>query len=159
MISAALCVLVALCSILLSGELRGYKQKSLLISEELYALVLHVKRQVGCYLRPIAELLKDYSSPTLEGVGFLPMAKERGLLTALRECEGLRISDEERRLLLSLFSSLGAGYVKDEVKLIEDCAAELYKLLLLRRSQIPKDIKLINTLCVSGALGILILMV
>jgi hypothetical protein len=87
------------------------------------------------------------------------MARESGLLAAVRDCEGIRLSDAERKLLISLFSSLGSGYASDEVKLIEECAAELYKLLAARRAQMPKDMKLINTLSVSAALGILILTV
>ena len=159
MISALICALVGLGAILLSGELGQSKRRALALSEEIYSLLSHIKRQISCYLCPLSELIRDYSTPELMRVGFIKMARERGLLTAVRECEGLRISDEERKLMISLFSSLGSGYASDEVRLIEDSLSEFYAMLVQKRSEIPKDIKLINTLCASGALGILILMI
>lgn len=159
MLSALLSLLIGALSYFLSSSLRGYKRRTLSLCEEIYALLLHIKLEVSCYLRPVGEILKGYSSPMLEEIGFLPVARREGLSRALVECADCRLSSEEVRLLSSLFSSLGTGYARDEIKLMEGVAQEFSRLLKERRSLIAKDIKLINTLCASAALGTLILLI
>ena len=159
MISALLSVLVAVLSYILSSSLRGYKRRGLLLCEEIYALLLRIKLEVSCYLRPVGELLRGYSSPMLEEIGFLKLARTDGLSSALKACGGYGLTAEEERILSSFFSSLGTGYAKDEIRLIEAVTEDFNLLLKERRSLMSKDIKLINTLCASAALGTLILLI
>lgn len=158
MINAVACVLVAALSVVIARVMREYRRRRLAICEELYALILHIKLQVGCYLRPVNELLRDYASPLLEELGVLSLARSEGLVKALED-GALPLTGEERRILAALFSSLGSGYMADEIRLIDSYGGEFYKLLSAHRAQMPRDIKLINTLCASGALGIVILMI
>lgn len=157
MSGALLSVPVALLSYLIALEIKKYKRHSLAVCEELYALMLHIKLEVSCYLRPLSVLLRDFTSPLLEE-DFLPRARTMGLSEAL-SASRLPISGEERRILSSLFSSLGSGYAADAVRLIDAYAAEFYSSLTVRRADLPREARLVNTLCASAALGLLILMI
>ena len=67
-----------------------------------------------------------------------------------------KLTAEEGRILSSLFSEIGCGYMEEQIKLIDGCSAEFYSLLVAERENAEKDIRLINTVSASITIGILI---
>ena len=136
------------------------RKRRLSICEEFSLLIAHLRLEIACYLKPLDEVVSAYESPVLEESGFLPMAREVGLSEAfLSMGSSLFLSDEERGVLGRFFSSLGSGYMEDEIKLIDLCAVQFSQLLEHNRTAMPNDVKLYNTLFCAAALGIIIFLI
>lgn len=146
--------------LLVCRELTVRRKRRLAICEELGMLISHIRLQIGCFLRPLDELLVGYSSDLLEETGFLRKAKNEGLSAAFRNMKAsLPLTKEEKAVIERLFSSLGAGYMQDEIKLIDAANAEFNTLLERNRASLTSDIKLHNTLLTAAAIGLVIFLV
>ena len=71
----------------------------------------------------------------------------------------LSLSEEELKPLEALFSSLGQGYLEEEMKLINMCESEMRGMVEKINRESPKSIKLISTLSVTAAVGFFILVI
>lgn len=150
-----------LIAIAISGEYTKYMKKRVAECEAFASFIAHVKTQVGCFLRPCRELADGFSSDALEKVGFLNELRESGDIYAsyVKAEPKLSLSEGEREVLDSFFSSLGGGYLDEQMKLIELCLEEVESARAKLREESPKSIKLISTLSVTGAIGFLILII
>ena len=143
---------------LASRELAARRRRRTLIYEECYRFIQHVRLQVGCYLKPVCELACGFESPVLCEVGFLSRLEGGVSPRDAIEASSLRreLGEEGYRVLFSMFSAIGGGYMDDEIKLIDECASAFLRLVERERSESPRGLRLIRTLCGAAALGIII---
>lgn len=147
-------------TLLVCRELADKRKKRLFLCEEFYRFVSHIRLQISCFLRPVSELAEGFRSDILSEIGFLPSIAEQGIFGAFESvCERISLSEEEKRILGGLFSSLGTGYMENEIKQIDAYSAELYRLLENERADLPKRSRLVNTLLTAASLGIIILLI
>ena len=143
---------------LVSRELVARRRRRALVYEDCYRFIQHVRLQVGCYLKPVSEVASGFESSLLYDTGFLSCVKEGVSPREALEASSLRrdLGEEGYRVLFYMFSALGGGYMDDEVKLIDECASSFLNLLERERSEAPRGLRLIRTLCGAAALGIII---
>ncbi len=147
-------------TLLVSRELAEKRKERLLLCEEFYRFVSHIRLQISCFLRPANELAEGFQSELLSKIGFLASIAEQGVYNAFEDVrEKLLLSEDEKRVLGGLFSSLGTGYMENEIKQIDAYGAELYRLLEKERADLPKRSRLVNTLLGAASLGIIILLI
>ena len=129
--------------------------------KDFLAFIAHMRIQVGCFLRPVKELGEGFSSPALERVGFIAALKECDrIYDAYSKCEGeLSLSDAEREVLNTLFSSFGEGYLDDGIKLIDNCHSAMERLYLKLCEEKTKNTRLVTALSVTAALGVIIFVI
>ena len=135
-------------------------QRSLLILEELYRFIECARVEIGCYLRPITEIPKSFSSEILDSFGFLTDAEALGLFSAYMRLEKrIDATEDEKKTLRHFFSHAGRGYLEDEIKLIDSTASQLSAAIEKKRADAPKHKKLLVTLCSAAASALIILLI
>ncbi len=112
--------------------------------------------EISCYLRPIQECTKAFSSDIFSSVGFLNEGEEiaESFNTA---CPLLSITEEEKALLASFFCNMGKGYMEKELENIRRAESALEERLKAAESESEKNIKIAAVLTASFALGVIIL--
>ena len=145
---------------LFSQETIRKKRGRIMVLDELVRFTEHLKIKIGCYLTPIQSAAADFSSDTLERLGFLSDFSSMGADGAYASLEGrIDISEEAKRVFRAFFSKIGRGYVEDEKRLIETTLDELGPILLREREAGARDAKLSAILSCSGAIALVILLV
>ena len=125
---------------------------------EIKDLILHVRREVGCYLLPLCDILSAYSTTNLEACGFLDMLRQgRDPMPVLTG--KYRISDKAHRIVADLFSSFGEGYAEDVIRALDGAANEICTILTAEEAEAKKKVKLYSVLSCAGGLGALILFI
>ena len=160
MISIIGIVVVFLGGVLLARELSASRRSRLHLCEEFYRFLVHIRTQIGCFLRTPCEIAESFRGEELSKIGFLKLISQgEGFLVAFEVSKsGKYLSAEQSRILSELFSSLGGGYLQDEIKLIDGYTVEFFASLEKERKECSRDLKLISTLSCSGTLGIIILL-
>lgn len=146
---------------LATSDLTKRRSRRLLILEELLRFCTHARVQISCFLRPPSELWVGFESVPLSECGFLGSLKEqKGLSAAYSEIpDALRPRGEADRILRSLFSSVGTGYLKDELELLDTHVAELSAIVERQRHESPKEARLIRTIGAAISLGFVIFII
>ena len=135
-------------------------ERKIAVLEEIFRLADTMKLEIGCYLRPIGEIVSSFTSPVLSELGFISDFVSLGAYEAyLRLQSHLTLSEEEKKLLSSFFSRVGKGYADEEIKLIEMFLTQLSLILKKEREKLPKEKKLSATLSCAAALAVIILLV
>ncbi|MBQ8173825.1 MAG: stage III sporulation protein AB [Clostridia bacterium] len=156
-LSGAALILTA--SLLLAVSLSASEQKKLRRSEGLLLLVRHIREQIGCFHAPLPAICASFSHKELEECGFLSVLQQDGLAAALEKSgPALDLSEEELHPLFSFADSLGRGQTEGELRLCDHTATELEKTLAKRREELPRRTRVLQTLFVSGALMLVILL-
>ena len=151
--------LVLVGAAIVGGEIRASRRAKLALREELYRFLLHIRLQISCFLRPPCEMCIGFESKELRETKFLDeLASGEGLLGAFSASRlSELLSDEEGRVICELFSSLGGGYVEDEIKILDAYTEKFLECLEAERRKYSRDVRLVRTLSASGALGVIIL--
>ena len=156
---AGICILL-FTSILTSRELVSRRRSRLVLCEELLRFVSFLRLQIGCFLRPVHEVASSFHSDVLSSSGFLPVGECGDVGRAFADSDLPRIVGQDcARIADSLFSSLGSGYLEDEVRLIDVHRAQLSELVERERIETERQVRLIRTLTASAALGAIILII
>ena len=152
---------VLFAAIIVSRDYSSYMQKRSAECKDFLAFIAHMRIQVGCFLRPVKKLGEGFSSPALEKSGFLDsLSESERILDAYKNCEAnLSLSAEEKNLLTDFFSSFGEGYLDEGVKLIESSYSGMERLYQRLCEEKAKNTKLVTSLSVTLALGIIIFMI
>ena len=109
-------------------------------------------------MRPPSELGVGFSGREIEG--FVERISTDGILAAYENAEPtFSLSVDERDTLRELFSSLGSGYLGDELKRIDRSCEKFEKLHDGLKERAAKDIKLVSVLSVTAVLGIFIIII
>ena len=145
-------ILIGFSMLVLSKERIKKRERRLLLLEETLAFIDFMRIEIGCYLRPISKISEGFSSPLLGGTGFFENIRKKGLYPAYLECESQILpTEEEKKLLRRFFSTVGKGYIQDEIKLMSLTSEEFSRMLDKERAAMPKEKKITMTL--SGALS------
>ena len=111
-------------------------------------------------MRPVHEAAHSFDSDELSECGFLPIREAGDIRRAFYDSHAPEMLGQEcTRVLDSLFSSLGTGYLEDEVRLIDLHRSQLAELVDRERAEADRQVKLIRTLTASAALGVIILII
>lgn len=154
-----ICILL-FTSVLISRELVSIRRKRLAVCEELLRFVSFLRLQIGCYLRPASDVAQEFRSSELSACGFLTDGGREDLSADFLASGAPQIAGKEcARIVESLFSSLGAGYLDDEIGLIDAHRAELAELVETERTEAARQIRLIRTLTASATVGLIILII
>ena len=129
--------------------------------EGFLAFFLHMRMQVGCFLRPSRELADGFSNNALSKLGFLDALRNRGsLFAAYEECESrMALSLAEKEIIVQLFKSVGEGYLDEGMRLIESACKEMKSISQDLKREVPKSVKIANALTAAVSLGIIILVI
>lgn len=154
-----ICILL-FTSILVSRELVSRRKRRLLVYEELLRFVAFLRLQIGCFLRPIPEVVADFRSDELERCGFLTSDDGAGIAArfASSALPGI-VGEDCSRVVDSLFSSIGSGYLEDEIRLIDVHKEQLSQLVERERDETARQVRLIKTLAASASLGLVIFVI
>ena len=154
-----ICILL-FTSILISRELVAQRRRRLALCEELLRFVCFLRLQIGCFLRPVPEVVADFHSDELTACGFLPLRDDGDLAFAFSSSVAPDIVGAGcAQVLTSLFSSLGSGYLDDEIRLIDAHTSQLGQIVELERVEAARQARLIRTLTASASLGLVILII
>ena len=152
---------IFLLSFYISSEHRRYIRRRLLEGEASLAFMRALRRDLGCFLRPISEWAKEYEDSVFLESGFLSLLREGVAL-----CEAYRISEpnfnmsEAAKSSLSSFcAAFGRGYLEDELRLADAHIAELEESLASERASASKGCRLVGTLAASASFAIVILLI
>ena len=152
--------LILFSSLIFCREKSRAAERRVMVLEEIFRLADAMKIEIGCYLRPIGEIVSSFSSPILSECGFVSDFVSLGAYEAyLRLQSQLCFNEEEKNLLGTFFSRLGRGYAEDEIKLIEVFSSQLSAMLKKERENLPRQKKLSATLSCAAALAVIILLV
>lgn len=154
-----ICILL-FTSILISRELVARRRRRLFVCEELLRFVSFLRLQIGCFLRPVPEAVSEFHSDELSACGFLPVANGVDIDAAFFSSAAPSIVGKEcTRIIDSLFSSLGKGYLDNEIKLIDTHYERLCELVEGERTEAVRQARLIRTLTASASLGLIIFII
>ncbi len=157
---AGICILIfTFCAIAREQCERRKKRGELLC--ELSRFVSFLRLQIGCYLRPVRELVESFVSPCEELTSMIKrIVGGESLSAAFADSFTERMLGKEGYSQLeSLFSSLGSGYLENELRLIDSHASALEDLLAAEKVEGQRGVKLVRTLCVAASVGALILFI
>ena len=157
-IGAALILLIAL---YLSREHRKEVEKRLGEGEACLLFMKSLRREVGCFLRPISEWAREYDC-ACGGLSSLLSHLRSGtsLCDAYREAEGeLCLSTSVKRSFSSFCASFGKGYMEDELRMADAHIAQLEQCLEGERAEGVRQCRLVSTLSVSCSFAIVILLI
>ena len=120
-----------------------------------------VRREVGCFLRPISEWARDYRDTVLESLGFLqPLRDGARMIDAYSEAEqGFVIGERGRKIFASFCSAFGKGYRDDELRLADAHITELEEYVEQERRGVAKSCRLVSTLSAASSFAIVILLI
>lgn len=152
---------ILIAAVLLRSHLVEGRKRRLSLCEELYGFLLHARTRISCYLEPPSRLHIGVESRLLYECGFLS-ALEAGqpLLTALDGSSLKReLTDEEYAAAREVISYIGTGYLKEQIELLDGGIDRFSALLLNEKDSLSRDVKLINTLSASLAVGIAIVLI
>ena len=139
------------------GEKEDYR---ISVLTELYSFIEHVGREISCYLKPLSDICKSYSSPILERLDFFNEIRAGGAMRAYEKLsERVSFTERENEVLEPFFSLLGRGYAEEELRLVERTVGGLADLISLERDRVKKEKKLTLTLCSAASLGLIILLI
>lgn len=141
--------------------LRQRERQRLALCEQMSSFLHFVRRMVGCYLKPLPEIVPHFHTDEPE---FLAFAKKISAGVGVREAAdevGLseKAGEEPSRIFCDYLSGFGAGYLDDELSRADSAIAELDRLLAAERERAPSRLGLLSTLCVASSLGTLILLI
>ena len=146
-------------ALLFAIDATAAEQKKLRLLEGLLLLVRHIRREIEGPRTPMPQILSSFTHGALEECGFLPVLREAGLAAALCQCrEMMPLSGEEMRTLSGFAATLGRSGAKGQVELCDRTAAELERSLAKRREEVPRRTRVLQTLSISGALMLLLLL-
>ena len=121
------------------------------------ALLRYVRNQVECFALPVSEILRRCDPRVLSECGYASESVPRRMEELVEAC---RVEDRETVAYMARFSAEFGRCYRDEQ--VQSC--EYYCSLLLSRrnalaGELPGKKKLHSTLCVSGALAMVILLI
>ena len=125
---------------------------------EKYILLLrYIKAQIDCFALPIGEILAKADESLLFGCGW----RREGAPTSLEEMlTGAALGDGvSQGILLEFCKDFGKSYLDDQIRRCDHYISLLEERRDILGKDIPRKKKLNSTLCISGALALIILLI
>lgn len=145
----------------IGSDYSSRKKRGLAECEGFLALVKHIRLKISCYLCPTDKLLSDFECDALSKCGFIPLVLSGvSMADAFIKChKRLMIGKEEKRIISSLFASLGEGYLADALKELDGACAALEERTALMRESVEKSVRVSGVLSSLASLALLILLI
>ena len=152
LIKAVGAVLIMLSGIVLSSSLCAADEKSINSTEALLSIVKFTKNQIDCFGIPIGEIFKRCDRELLEkcAVYVSPTSFEEFISVA-------ELPNEAEKIITAFSSEFGSSYREGQLKSCDYCIARLSERLAADRENYKKNKKLYRAICLSAAIGIIIL--
>ena len=156
-ITGALTVLA--CGIELSRRLNRAADRELCEADKYVALLRYIRVQIDCFALPISEILKRADRELLEGCGWSDEIPPESLYLLFTRADACAKDGKIQRILLEFCEDFGKSYLEDQIRRCDD----FISLLLERRAVLANELsskkKLNSTLCISGSLALIILLI
>ena len=150
-------VLVVLGGAILAYMLNSKAKCTLTRTEGFISLLRYIKTQVDCYSMPLSRILENCNDSIYSDCGYVGEKKPNDLSELISGCPSL---DGRALKIMSEFSEeFGKSYRGEQVKLCDRCIDELAILRTEVSEGLPLRRKLNSTLCMSGAMAIVILLI
>ena len=146
---------------ILSREYARHMERRLAECEGFLRFFEHMRIKVSSFLSSPKELCTDFDFGALHKVGFADALRSSSdTLSAYKQISGaLSLSDAEKKIVEELFSSVGSCYRTDAVRLIEAAEEKMSRVRDELAATLPKSVRLVTSLAVTGAIGIVIFFV
>lgn len=150
---------IFLCAMATVREYSAFCHRRIAQSAAFLRFVRHIGDRVCVYLVPIGTAAREFDDGELSGVGFLDAVRSGGSLRSAFELSlgKLLISEQERELLSSFFKEFGSAYIDDERVRVEKMNAALLRIHTDEEKKTKESEKVVRTLVLALALGIIIL--
>ena len=153
---AGACLILA-CGAEASRRLNNAASKKVRAADNYLSLLRYVKSQVDCYAMPINEILKRADPALLEGCGWRGEDPPRTLSELVSNAPvGERAIEG---ILLEFSEDFGNSYLYDQIRRCDHFIALLEERRDSLARELPSKRKLNSTLCISGALALIILLI
>ncbi len=118
-------------------------------------LIFYIRDQIDCYLTPMDEILASADPSLLHAC----MCQTRPQsLNEVLECSVLYLDPDSARQINAFVHEVGGAFRDEQVKRCDRYLAVLRQLREGCAAELPRKIRLCTTLCVCGAVGVLILL-
>ncbi len=132
-------------------------KKTLSCTDGMISLLRHIKTQVCCYAVPIEKILSECTDNIFSECGYANERKPKSLDELISGCALL--DGRALKIMTEFSQSFGKNYREEQVKLCESSVDELCALRAEISDKLPIRKKLNSTLCLSGAMAIVILLI
>ena len=137
----------------LNARLTGENERT----EKYILLLRYIKAQIGCFALPIGEILARAEASLLAGCGWRRESAPTSLEQMLAEAGlGDRTS---QGILLEFCKDFGRSYLDEQIRRCDHYITLLEERQVSVGKDIPRRKKLNSTLCISGALALIILLI
>ena len=152
LIKAVGAVFIMLSGIVLSSSLCAADEKNINSTEALLSIVKFTKNQIDCFGIPIGEIFKRCDRELLGkcSVYITPTSFDEFISDA-------ELSDEAEKIITAFSSEFGSSYRDGQLKNCDYCIARLSECLAAQKEDYKKNKKLYRAICLSAAIGIIIL--
>lgn len=152
LIKAVGALLIMISGIVLSSSLCELDEKRINSTDALLSIIKFTKNQIDCFGIPVGEIFKRCSPELLERCGvYAPPLDFDGFLSVAE------LSPEAEKILKTFASEFGSSYRDGQLKSCDVCINQLSELLNSERESYKKNKKLYRAICLSAAVGIIIL--
>ena len=153
-------VLLLMSVLALTREYKKFLEKRLGICRGFTELLLHVRRKIDSYLTPASQLLDGFECKALADEGYMKKAHEVGISEAFFSLEkAIPMESSERVILESFFADFGKDYKDGTLRSLDIAIAGLRECIEKLCAENERSLKLVCTLAVAAALGLIILLI
>ena len=136
----------------------GYAERRYGQYEGLVALFEHMKEQLECYLSGGEAMLAGFFSQPLSEVGFFDGDGDAAARFE-RVRSRLSVDADTKSRLGQFFAAFGSGYLSTERERLLPVLSFLYRQRDSYREEMEKSVKLVRSLLIAAALGLIILLI
>ena len=137
---------------------RSYRQRTRQ-TEGILLLLRHIRAKISCFSTPMSEIFEDFDNSELERTGFLSLARDKGLSSAVEE--SLRLgyfTYEQADMLMAMWNQLGDGYVDNAVGVCDYYISQFENVLSHEREEHPKMARIARGVVLTGGLMLIIVL-
>ncbi len=137
---------------------RVYLRNSISLTVEFLEFVKRMRHHTSAYLEGVSAWIGDFNSPKLEAAGFVSKVQSgTPLKEAYLTVDKSLISAEAGKVLDALFLHLGAGYLEEEVRLLDSASAELSEIVSREESAINTRVRVVGAFLLSVSVGLVLI--
>ncbi len=118
-------------------------------------LIFYIREQIDCYLTPVDEILASADPALLDSC--MCQATPHSLSEVL-QCSAPYLDPDNARQIGAFVSELGGAFREEQVKRCDRYLAVLRESRERYAAELPRKTRLCTTLCICGAVGMLILL-
>ena len=151
-------ILIIIAVMLFFFSLYKKREERLLLEREISRLLLHIKREISCFSRPLADAISSFESETLSKMGFFEISGKSG---SIRErvylfFKSSSVSEDALSIIEGYFMS-ECGYLESENARISETSERFCKYLTDREARCEREKKLFSLLSFAVSFGVVII--